>query len=93
MPGEPWTEEEEVLYLSLMKEGQRTGRQGERFKAEFWKECVTRMTPKFPHVNQDRLNSKRAYWKRKWDLFLKLYDKTGYSYDEETGWFSAEAEN
>lgn len=93
MPGQQWTSKEERLYLDLLKEGKRTGRMGERFKAEFFKECVERMKPDFPHVSMERLNSKRAGWKSKWDLFLKLFQKTGYTYDEETGYFSAEPEN
>jgi len=93
MPGEKWEEKEEVMYLDLMKEGRRTGRFGERFKSEFFKECVDLMKPQFPHITIDRLNSKRAQWKSKWDLFLKLFNKTGYSFDEESGYFSAEPQN
>ncbi|KAK5214711.1 hypothetical protein LTR96_011683 [Exophiala xenobiotica] len=92
MPGDQWSPEEEMLYLSLMKEGRRQGRHGERFKAEFWKECLERMKLSFPRTSIKRLNSKRAKWKETWSVFLKLYHKSGFAYDEETGWFDAEDE-
>ena len=60
MPGEKWSAKEERKYLDLLKEGKKAGRMGERFKADFYKECVAIMKPEFPLVNSDRLNSKRA---------------------------------
>ena len=88
-----WVEAEERFYLDLLKEGRRPGRMDEGSKQAFFKECVDRMKPSYSHVSAGRLNSKRAAWKAKWDLFLRLFGKTGFSFDEETGWFSAEDEN
>ncbi|KIX00028.1 uncharacterized protein Z518_10955 [Rhinocladiella mackenziei CBS 650.93] len=88
-----WTEREERYYLDLMKDGRRRGRHGERFKPEFWKECVVKMKHLFPHTTAARLNSKRTDWRRKWTRFMKLYQKTGFAYNEATGWFDAEEEN
>ena len=89
-PAIPWSSQEEELYLSLLKEGMATGEYGERFKADFHRRCLDRMKPQFPHTNAYRLNLKRAFWRKKWTLFQKLYGKTGWSFSEETGYFTAE---
>ena len=78
-----------------MKDGKRTGRMGERFKPAFFKEVVAAMKKAFPNIiiSSSRLNSKRSYQKKKWELFLKLYGKTGYSFNQDNGWFYAEPQN
>ena len=60
MPGEAWTEEEEKVYLGLLKEGRRLGFFGERFKPKFYKSCISKLRPNYPYTTLGRLNSKRA---------------------------------
>lgn len=85
-----WEPAEEAYYLRLLKEGRKNGDFGMRPRSTFFPTCVAKMMPRYPHTTLHRLNSKRAYWKHKYGLFSRLYMKTGYSYEEETGWFHAD---
>ena len=90
-----WTAEEEMLYLRLMIQGRKEGKMGERFKTGFYKEVVVDMKKVFPDrpYSSSRLNTKRAEWKRKWDWFIRLFGKIGFSFNEDNGWFSVEPQN
>ena len=87
-----WTPAEERYYVDYLVQGKRQGEKGEDFKSPFFKAAVREMQLTFPYTTSSRLNSKRAEWKRKFGWYLKLLIKTGYTFNQETGWFHAEPE-